>query len=115
MIPAGRTFAHVTRQLSKLLLALLLALLIVSQSGCIGTMLSRGNHDFAGKYPLQAVACDIQHVVNDKFDGLGILVVTGCIISVPVDLAVDVVLMPVDLVLWPFGFDRGSTDGGSWR
>jgi hypothetical protein len=68
-------------------------------------------NDWAGKYPLQAVAFDIVAMTSSwesGHAGEGILLPIVAILSLPVDLALDVLLSPLDLVLWPLGFDKND-------
>ena len=77
-------------------------------SGCAGTMLSRsGNAHFGkpvyGGVILDGVAVCISIIGHDEISKS-----TGLImgLSIPVDLAVDTVLLPADLVLWSLGNEK---------
>lgn len=86
-------------------------------TGCTGTMVTRGDrpmphvttapHSLFGGYPFQAVVVDMQmemQGVNDDGEhGRGSGNPVGPILSLAVDLVVDLVLSPIDLVAWPFG------------
>ncbi len=90
----------------SLCLILLGALLL---SGCTGTMLTRtsspmpmaasGSYDSFGGYPFQAVVVDyrIEERSGNAGDNYTIFV------SLAIDLVIDTVLSPVDLVAWAFG------------
>ncbi len=104
-MPPHRRIAHLVQRLRPALFALMLC----SQTGCFGTMVTRGGDGgaFAGRYPFKAVASDVGMVINPGGSrDMNAFIALIAFISIPVDLSVDAVLMPVDLVLWPFGFDR---------
>ena len=89
----------------------LIVLSLLGSSGCLGTGVTRfvGEDDWAGKYPGQAVAFDVRAFTSDWEEGHageGILMPLLAIFSLPVDIAVDVLLSPVDLILWPLGFEK---------
>src|SRR2546423_12809825 len=78
-------------------LALLLTMLT---SGC-GTLVSRTGQTSFGAYPYQAVGTDAAVVAVEKPD-LKIL----AFVSIPLDLAVDTLLLPPDVVLWVAGHKK---------
>ena len=77
--------------------------------GCTGTMLTRtsspmpmaatGSYDSFGGYPFQAVVVDyhIEERSGSAGDNYTVFV------SLAVDLVVDTVLSPIDLIAWAFG------------
>ena len=73
-------------------------------SGCLGTFSSR-DCDVVGKYPGMAIAEDFRVMGTPGPYGTGWLAVIA-LISLPVDIVVDTVLLPVDLIAWPFGLKR---------
>jgi len=80
-----------------------------SFSGCVGTIASRNisEGDPFGQYPYQAVVTDCNEVFRDKkFEFLGYFNTYIGVIAFPFDLAVDTVLLPIDLFFWPFGFKK---------
>lgn len=95
--------------MTRLPAALLAAVLL---SGCTGTMLTRtdaemplaatGSYDAVGGYPFQAVAVDYR--LEERSGGEGDSY--NVFLSLAVDLVVDVVLLPVDLVAWAFGCEK---------
>ena len=87
--------------------------------GC-GTVFTRASPDLFGAYPLQAVVFDLAFISkvgegSQEFMGMspngGWFFVTG-VVSLPFDLAIDLVALPVDLVAWTLGATR--TRGGWW-
>jgi uncharacterized protein YceK len=98
----------------KKILLLLISLLI---SGC-GTLLTRFAGDPVGAYPMQGIA------VNARVIGGGINEFTHdpkiieensipfllVLLSFPCDLFIDVVLIPADLIAWPFGYKKENFD-----
>ena len=88
----------------------LIAVLVCSLSvaGCAGTMMTRshqpmdhaatGEHSMFGGYPFQAVVVDYRIEEQHLNEGNS-YVVLG---SLAIDLAVDTVLAPIDLVAWAF-------------
>lgn len=93
----------------KLRQAEVLALAVVL-AGC-GSINTRFDNSPIGRYPMQAVCVDgycISRLVAGPVDlwGTRISGVTVAIVglfSLPVDLCVDVVLLPVDAVAWALG------------
>ena len=77
--------------------------------GCTGTMLTRsdapmalaakGRYSTFGGYPFQAVVVDYR--IEERSGGEGDYY--SVFASLAVDLAVDLVLSPIDLVAWAFG------------
>lgn len=90
---------------------LLCALLV---SGCTGTMLTRSSepmdhadprpHSMFGGYPFQAIVVDYQIEAGTQSAGDSYSVFA----SLAVDLVVDTVLAPVDLIAWAFGCHKRS-------
>jgi len=83
--------------------------------GC-GTVFSRSSPDLFGAYPLLAVEFDlvlISEVSGDGGEAMGMAAgpafffVTG-LVSLPFDLAIDVVALPIDLVAWALGYQRDA-------
>ena len=54
-----------------------------------------------GRYPFQAVGLDLSTAVNPPH-GTGAMSAVA-IISIPLDIVVDAVLLLPDLIAWPFG------------
>lgn len=81
-------------QMKKLLMSLNAALLL---TGC-GTICTRypGGSDGVGARPYEAVVQDAVICKSVEGCAMGIL-------SMPVDIALDTVLLPVDLIAWPYG------------
>ena len=80
---------------------LVLVFCLVFISGCLGTISTRDKGNFAGGYPYQAVAFDGYCVAEARGN-----LAPGGLVSMPLDLVVDTVLLPIDLLLWPFGFKK---------
>ncbi|MEI8353739.1 MAG: hypothetical protein WCG22_04440 [Lentisphaerota bacterium] len=73
-------------------------------SGC-GTIMTRGGDVTFGKYPYQAVVNDVTVWIPESFDQPGHPVAEGvdlatAIVSVPIDIVADTVLLPVDVGYW---------------
>jgi len=88
-----------------------IAICLIGSSGCFGTGVTRimGESDCAGAYPGQAVAFDVRAFTSaweEGHAGEGVVMPVFAIFSLPVDIAVDVVLSPLDLILWPLGFEK---------
>lgn len=67
----------------------------------------RPNCSFTGKYPYAAVAWDVKElktIGGSKIGEFG----EFALISIPLDLIIDTIMTPVDLVAWPFGFSKGN-------
>ena len=84
--------------------------------GCLGTYVSRteclDKGNVVGKWPYQAVAQDVVVIAepfrnNDELrrEAARTFAVYG-LVSIPVDLVCDTVVLPVDLVTWPFEFQK---------
>jgi len=85
--------------------ALMLTLPVMT--GCVlGTAGTRvaNNGDAVGRFPFQAIGSDIEALFSAPAPHVDLRVVA--LISLPLDLVVDVVLSPFDLILWPFGFRK---------
>ena len=89
----------ITMRLAGMLLPLLLA------AGC-GTFKTRTGNTQFGAYPYEGVAEDFTHMpdaINKNRPGKTIMEFTVLIVSIPFDLGLDTVLLPVDLACWSFG------------
>lgn len=104
----GRCSASPTRTAALLALALL--------STSCGTVLTRTRGDVFGYYPYEALVADARLIGyglgfdieiqghGDRMtadDGIG-----GGLISLPIDLVLDTIALPIDLVAWAFGCDK---------
>src|SRR5215813_6083846 len=84
--------------------------LILNGAAC-GTAYSRGNGTMFGAYPFQAVVIDgyfISKTFNapEEFMGMrapGPLFLVWGLISLPIDVAIDVVTLPIDVGAWIAG------------
>ena len=87
--------------------AIIVGTICLNLSGCLlGTAYSRsGGENSFGKYPYMAIAVDVKAMGSPAAAGWGVL-------SIPLDLVIDTVLMPVDLVLWPLGYTKEKIKGG---
>jgi uncharacterized protein YceK len=79
-------------------------LLIGLLPGC-GTMLSRTGNTSLGAYPYQAVGTDVAVVAVEKPD-LKVL----ALVSIPIDVVLDTLLLPPDLILWVVGRKKDGLD-----
>lgn len=76
-----------------------------------GTAFSRGSGVAVGAYPFQAVAIDgyfISKTFNQPEDFMGMtatgpLFLLWGLVSLPVDLVIDAILLPIDLGAWMLG------------
>ena len=87
-------------------------------TGCFGTLSTRVDNkvgeSWAGSYPLTAPVSDVLIIHDMWANGLGlcsnreagILLSIFPIASIPIDLGVDLILLPVDLVCWPLGMKK---------
>jgi hypothetical protein len=92
--------------------ALPAVLCLVLLSGCAGTMVSRSDApspyadsrrgSMFGGYPFQAVVVDYR-IEQDNLNEGNSYIVLG---SLAVDTVVDLVLCPIDLVAWAFGYHK---------
>ena len=97
--------------------ASLLPVLIFANTSC-GTIHSRGGYQPFGRYPFQAVGFDIMHIPGVFGDGVdvlgtrlsGITVTLWSLLSLPIDLVADVVLLPVDVIAWTAGAKKDTLD-----
>lgn len=99
--------------------ALLITVSLLS-CGCLGSYVSRTSRDdkgdTAGKWPYQAVAQDlvvIAEPLRNKEEWRREMANTFALyglVSIPSDLVCDTILLPVDLVLWPWGFEKSRID-----
>ena len=81
----------------------------MSLSGCVGTIITRADGEgsnIIGAYPYQAVYSDCVVVANPR-DGGWRFSVFG-VLSVPLDIVIDSVMLPFDLVAWPMGLHKNS-------
>ena len=86
-------------------------------TGCVGTPLTRRvdkNNDayWCGKYPYKAVVEDARLMFDDGCKA-GIIAPMA-FLSLPVDIAVDTVMIPVDLFAWCLGKRRKSYYFENW-
>ncbi len=91
-------------------------------SGCIGTFGTRTNNWGQGKkpigsYPFKAVSEDLRmtYVLTDSdsgndYSGIHIIGPIALMFSLPLDLAIDIVLTPLDLIAWPFGWKKSKLE-----
>ena len=61
-----------------------------------------------GGYPFQAVVVDYQIEAASRNEGNSYVVLGSLII----DLVVDTVLLPIDLVAWAFGYHKRGLESG---
>lgn len=93
--------------------AVLLILAASSVSAC-GTMTTRSPARPIGSYPFGALYVDgimigqmfQERVVFPSFDMSGVEIALWGIVSLPVDLVLDAVFLPADLVGWAFGAEK---------
>jgi len=78
--------------------------LTVLVTGC-GTLVSRTGHTSFGAYPYQAVGTDVAVIAVEKPEVKGL-----AFISIPLDVVVDTVLLPPDLILWIAGHKKDGLD-----
>ena len=82
-------------------------------SGCFGTFGTRTGNQCVGEYPYKAIVLNVggitEYAGNNNGSGFGsnFLMITICVLSLPIDIAIDTVLLPVDLISWPFGMKKG--------
>ena len=91
---------------------LCLALLAVLLCGCTGTMMTRtdspmpgaarGSYSTFGGYPFKAVVVDYQLEERSNNGGDP----HSAFLGLAVDIVVDLVLSPIDLVAWAFGCNK---------
>ncbi|MCA8952189.1 MAG: hypothetical protein KDE27_21950 [Planctomycetes bacterium] len=77
-------------------------------SGC-GTMMTRSSGEPFGAYPLEAPLADCMMIAGGYGPSYGKALVFG-LVSLPVDLALDVALCPVDLLAWALGTRKGDRE-----
>ncbi len=90
--------------LRRLLLRLAIAGAFGCSSGC-GTLLSRGEGDFFGAYPFEAVAADGAMIVGLYEPDRDVWALRG-LASLPFDLVLDAVFSPIDVATWIAGSDK---------
>jgi hypothetical protein len=96
---------------------IVMVLIIFSLFGCMGTLTTRVykhndvEPDFVGAYPFSGLANDVKHVIKGNGenhvpvpDGFTRMV---SFLSIPFDIVVDAILLPADLIAWPFGLKKG--------
>ena len=101
------------RRVMSLTAMVLLASCLMCMTGCMGTAATRfienGEGDWAGEYPFKAVVWDIEAIAKGDWrgspHGVGPESVWGTI-ALPWDIVSDALLLPFNLILWPFGFRR---------
>ncbi len=91
---------------------IVLLLMVLVLGGCTGTQLTRTSVPmdlakpqdgcFFGGYPFQAVVVDYRIEADSSGEGNS-YVILG---SLAIDLVVDLVLSPIDLVAWAFGCEK---------
>jgi len=88
----------------------LIAIVTIIQTGCLGTSYSRCSQaaDSFGKWPYQAVVTDCDATKYVVKGDLGMFAGLYGIVSLPMDFLCDTVLLPLDLFLWPFGFRKSE-------
>jgi uncharacterized protein YceK len=92
-----------------------LAILVIPLfvTGC-GTIMTRGDENVTfGAYPYQAVANDVCYWIPESFHQPGHPVAEGvdlgtAILSIPIDLTVDTILLPLDIGYWIAGQKKNS-------
>ena len=92
----------------------LIACCLTGTTGCLGTVGTRfitaNEGDWAGEYPFKAFVYDVKTIASDWHSdhtfGIGIPLLAT--FAWPWDIATDALLLPVDLILWPFGFRKKS-------
>lgn len=77
--------------------------------GC-GTAMTRMEGTPFGAYPLEAPLADCMMIGCQYGPSYGKSIVFG-LVSLPIDLALDLVLCPVDLIAWALGKNRGDRAG----
>jgi hypothetical protein len=82
-------------------------------NGCVGTVFTRIHSpgDWAGGYPFQAVVFDAGAIGSDwqgGHAGIGVGIPLAATFSWPWDLAIDALLLPLDLVFWLAGWDKST-------
>ncbi len=81
------------------------AALCVALSSC-GTLYSRGTHAVFGAYPFQGVAVDAVMITGTFRNDHEVYIAQG-IMSLPLDLVIDLALCPLDLIAWALGGRKG--------
>ena len=91
---------------------LLSSVMIVPTVGC-GTLLTRLTISGQHTHPYAAVVRDFQMISDPGWaEFMSVRVKAGRsdgLISIPLDLAIDTLLLPVDIVRWTFGISGGTT------
>jgi hypothetical protein len=90
----------------------LVASTLIACTSCCGTLVTRGNGTLFGAYPLMAVWADLELMqriggeterLSDVVPITPLMSFFGGLLSLPIDIALDVVALPVDLTAWAFG------------
>jgi uncharacterized protein YceK len=109
-----------------------LATRIMTKDAEEGAEAEDGDGSFIGAYPYASAAADIR-VIQDAFDmtshgatgegvterssgvGCGVIGIIVGVGSIPLDLVIDTVLLPADLIGWSFGLEKTWwPKGKSW-
>jgi uncharacterized protein YceK len=67
----------------------------------MGTIGSRSDQNFIGGYPGEALYIDAKGIANKSTSDGNYRFLH--LISLPVDFVADTILLPFDLITWPFG------------
>lgn len=86
------------------LVTMLALSLTVLLTGC-GTLVSRTGHTSFGAYPYQAVGTDVAVIAVEKPE-----VKMLAFVGIPLDLVLDTVLLPPDVILWIAGNKKDGLD-----
>jgi uncharacterized protein YceK len=95
----------------KILLSMLTLFFL---NGCVGTLYTRFEGSFAGKYPYQGVVVDCK-LVSETSDTSILDPVFISIMCIPIDLVADTLLAPFDLIFWPMGFEKKEPGPNSFK
>ena len=99
------------RSVRFLLVVLISIVSIVPLSGC-GTVLTRGNDEAFGAYPFEAPLADgffialIVPTAVIKKEPEALLYFPLFLISIPLDIAIDMYLLPADIIFWIDGKEK---------
>ena len=96
-----------------------LLILLMGLTGC-GTICTRSTcgYNTFGSRPFEAVAQDViavDEACTTYADALQVSVATFCIISMPADLALDTICLPVDAVAWMYECQKQPAWRFSWN
>ena len=70
---------------------------------------SKTGESWVGGYPYKAVVTDFKLAQKPAPYG-GTLVQIWGVVSFPLDIIFDTILLVPDMILWPFGFVKGGVD-----